>query len=144
MKRFGLIAVLILLMGFCPAPARADDGPASAVVRDFYSHLTDTMKAGPQLGYAGRYKQLEPAITSAFNLPLMTRLAVGPSWSGATPAEQQQLVAAFSAFSVANYASQFKAYDGEQFERDWRKTGPGRRRDRRKHIAAQGGRARCV
>ena len=61
-------------------------------------------------------KKLTPAIKSAFNLPLMTRFAVGPSWSNATPAEQQQLISAFSDFSVATYASRFTSYDGEQFK----------------------------
>ncbi len=81
--------------------------PASAVVRNFYGQLIETMKQGDKLGFAGREKKLAPAIKSAFNLPLMTRFAVGPGWSNATPSEQKQLISAFSDFSVATYASQF-------------------------------------
>ncbi len=86
------------------------------VVKGFYTQLIDTMKQGDQLGFSGRYKKLDPAIRNAFDLPLMTKFAVGLSWNKATPAEQQQLVSAFSDFSVATYASQFKAWDGESFE----------------------------
>lgn len=98
------------------AQSGADSTDATNIVKDFYSQLLDTMKQGDQLGFAGRYKKLEPAIKNAFNLPLMTRFAVGLSWSNATSEEQQQLVSAFSDFSVATYASQFKSWDGESFE----------------------------
>lgn len=96
--------------------ATQTDGTASAVVKNFYTTLVGVMKDGDNLGFAGRYKKLEPAIRSAFNLPLMTRFAVGPVWHTASTGEQQQLISAFSDFSVATYASQFTKYDGEQFE----------------------------
>jgi phospholipid transport system substrate-binding protein len=98
-----------------PAPAVVS-GKATEVIKNFYIQLADTMKQGDQLGYAGRYKKLDPAIKSAFNLPVMTRFAVGLEWEKATPDEQKQLISAFSDFSVATYASQFKSYDGEMFK----------------------------
>jgi phospholipid transport system substrate-binding protein len=88
---------------------------ASIVIKNFYNQLVDTMKQGDRIGFIGREKKLEPAIKGAFNLPLMTRFAVGPVWANATPDEQKQLISAFSDFSVANYASRFTSYDGEQF-----------------------------
>lgn len=119
-KLFAAMAVVLGLLGIgsfahaeTAAPASA---PASAVVKNFYAQLADTMKQGDKLGFSGRYKKLEPVVKAAFNLPLMTRYAVGLSWTKATPAEQQQLTAAFSDFSVATYASRFAKYDGEQFE----------------------------
>ncbi len=95
--------------------AQAADTPAENTVRGFYSQLVEAMKQGDKLGYSGRYKKLDPAIRAAFNLPLMTKMAVGSSWAEATAQEQNDLVNAFSDFSVASYASQFTAYDGEQF-----------------------------
>jgi phospholipid transport system substrate-binding protein len=74
------------------------------------------MKDGDRLGYAGRYRKLDPAVKGAFNLPLMTRFAVGPVWLKASGEEQQQLISAFSDFSVATYASRFTKYGGEQFD----------------------------
>jgi phospholipid transport system substrate-binding protein len=43
---------------------------------------------------------------------------VGVQWMGLTPAQQQQLIAAFSDFSIATYASRFDGYSGERFQVD--------------------------
>jgi phospholipid transport system substrate-binding protein len=121
MKRMKSLAILLLVagLGLAAPVARAEsatDTGASDVVRGFYTTLVGTMKDGPALGFDGREKKLAPAVKSAFNLPLMTRFAVGPVWIKATPSEQQQLIRAFSDFSVATYANQFTKYDGEQFD----------------------------
>jgi phospholipid transport system substrate-binding protein len=99
-----------------PVVSIASSATANTVIKDFYVQLVDTMKQGGQLGFSGRYKKLEPAMKKAFNLPLMARFSVGSNWDKATSAEQQQLASAFSDFSVATYASQFKNWDGELFE----------------------------
>ncbi len=88
----------------------------AAVISGFYDSLLATMKAGPALGFEGRNERLGPAVRRAFDLPLMTRLMVGPQWANLTLAQQQQLVAAFSAFSIATYASRFDDYSGERFQ----------------------------
>lgn len=98
------------------APAQTQtNASASSVIKSFYATLSETMKQGGALGFEGRYKKLDPAVRSTFNLPLMTKFAVGYTWSRATPEEQNQLISAFSKFSVATYASRFTSYDGEQF-----------------------------
>jgi len=106
---------LTLFLATPSLPARAEATAASAVVRDFYDALTDTMKQGEALGFAGRYKKLQPAIEKSFNLPLMTRIAVGSAWRMAQPEAQREVVTAFTGFSIATYASRFVKYDGEQF-----------------------------
>ncbi len=128
MRYAKILASLVIVMGVCAhipvalaASHKSDDmlavqSPASTVVEKFYTVLVDTMKQGSTLGFAGRYKKMEPVIKASFNLPLMTRMAVGLVWSKATVDEQQQLISAFSDFSVANYASQFSKYDGEKFD----------------------------
>jgi len=94
--------------------ASSPDGTVSA----FYDTLVATMKDGPTLGFGGRSERLAPAIRSAFDLPLMTRLMVGPPWKDLTAEQQRQLVDAFSEFSIATYASRFDDYSGERFEVD--------------------------
>jgi len=123
MKRFPTLLALPLFLFtlLCAAPVSAEETAASAsdassIVKDFYTTLQSTMKDGPALGFDGRYKKLEPAVTKAFNLPLMTRYAVGLAWSKASADEQAKLVKAFSNFSVATYASRFTKSDGEVFE----------------------------
>jgi phospholipid transport system substrate-binding protein len=100
------------------ASAAADPAAAAAAISSFYDTLLSVMKEGPSLGFKGRYDRLNPTMRTTFDLPLMTRLMVGPQWSGLTPAQQQQLVAAFSDFSAATYASRFDDYSGERFQVD--------------------------
>ncbi len=86
------------------------------VVRAFYDVLLGAMRDGPAIGYAGRYGRLEPAIVAAFNLPYMTRLAVGRKWTGLSDADKARLVDAFARYTVAHYANQFDRYAGQSFE----------------------------
>ena len=115
----GLVASLAVAREALAAPA--DD--AHATIDAFYDVLLATMKEGQKLGFAGRRERLAPAVTRAFDLPAMTRLVVGLQWQGFSPAEQQQLITAFSDFSIATYASEFDDYSGESFEVD-RKADP--------------------
>lgn len=87
-----------------------------ATIDAFYGALLSVMKNGQKLGFAGRREQLAPAVTQAFDLPAMTRLVVGLQWPSIPATEQQQLISAFSDFSIATYASQFDDYSGESFE----------------------------
>ena len=100
------------------ADAATDPSSAAATVSSFYDTLLSVMKEGPSLGFKGRYDRLNPTVRMAFDFPLMTRLMVGPQWTSLTPAQQQQLVAAFSDFSAATYASRFDDYSGERFQVD--------------------------
>ena len=60
----------------------------NATVAAFYDALLATMKVGPTVGFSGRRERLAPAIRRAFDLPLMTRLMVGPQWTSLTPDQQ--------------------------------------------------------
>ena len=113
---------LIMLAGVAafavPPAVRAADPVASpvSVIRSYYDVLLGAMKDGPRIGFAGRRDRLAPVIRQTFDFAIMTRLMVGPQWANLTPAQQQQLVAAFSAFSIATYANRFDDYSGERFE----------------------------
>ncbi len=65
-----------------------------------------------------RYDKLKPAIERAFDIPGMTALSVGPSWSSTAPADQKALIDAFERMTIANYARSFDSYDGEKFTVD--------------------------
>jgi phospholipid transport system substrate-binding protein len=83
-----------------------------------YAVLLQAMKDGPALGFGGRLRLLDPELRRDLNLPLMTRLVVGPPWRGFSAEERQKLVDAFSDYSVAVYASRFKDFSGEKFAVD--------------------------
>jgi phospholipid transport system substrate-binding protein len=89
-------------------------GP-SEVIGAFYRTLTDTMKQGDALGYDGRYQKLEAAVDKAFSAENMTRVSYGTQWVKVPSDQQEKLTRAFHNFTVANYASQFKKFDGEVF-----------------------------
>src|SRR6185437_7931509 len=106
---------LAILTQMAPAYAQQAD-PAAATIQSFYDALTASMKAG---GTAkSRYDKLKPAIDQAFDIPGMTALSVGPSWSSIPPADQKALIEAFDRMTIANYARNFDSYGGEKFTVD--------------------------
>lgn len=115
LKSLPLLAMLALAS--TPSPGHAEDlSPPVKVVQDFYETLLSVMKQAEKLGFQGRYAKLQPAIERAYNLPLMTRLSVGPQWQSLSPEEQGRLTAAFSAYTIATYANRFDGYSGEKLE----------------------------
>jgi phospholipid transport system substrate-binding protein len=112
-----LLSAALLLPVVDPARAAADD-PAVTQVQTLTASLLKSMQAGPTLSASERYRDLQPAIEQAFALPLITRLSVGPEWASFSPDQQQALIAAFSRFTVANYAHNFRNFDGQRIEID--------------------------
>jgi phospholipid transport system substrate-binding protein len=107
------------------ANAAAVVGNGADTVRAFYSTLLDTMRDGARLGPQGRYAKLAPAIAQNFDIPLMTRIAVGPEWNTLTPAQQAQVTQAFQRYVAAVYAERFDSYSGEQLKVTGEQTSPG-------------------
>jgi phospholipid transport system substrate-binding protein len=97
----------------------ADSGAGpTAVIQRFYDALLSEMKEAKQLTFDQRYQRLAPAVTQTYNLPLMTRLAVGPEWAHFQPAQQQSVTDAFSRYTISVYANRFNGYSGERFDVD--------------------------
>ena len=119
-RRTLILAGLALCAGLAlpaqHAAALAPGGGGADTVRAFYSTLLDTMRNGPQLGAQGRYARLAPAIAQGFDIPFMTRLAVGPDWNGLTSTQQAQVTQAFERYVAAVYAERFDSYAGEQLK----------------------------
>jgi phospholipid transport system substrate-binding protein len=74
------------------------------------------MRNGAALGPRGRYAQLEPVVRRVFDIPFMTRLAVGPQWEGVTEAQRQEVSQAFQRYVAAIYAERFDSYAGERLQ----------------------------
>src|SRR5262249_34786593 len=77
-----------------------------------------TIRQAGKLTVRERDKRFGPVMSSAFDFPTMTRLAVGPAWRTFTPAQQVAVQEAFTGFIVADYASQINDYSGESFAVD--------------------------
>lgn len=100
------------------APAWAEEDPAVAHTRAYCDALLATMKTAKATPIKKRYETLDPAIRAMFDLPTMTKTAVGPSWDSMDPKDQEIIVEAFSRFTIATYAYRFDGYSGEHFEVD--------------------------
>jgi phospholipid transport system substrate-binding protein len=109
-----------LCLSFCLAPAvpraLATTGGGADTVQSLYSALLTTMREGPALGPQGRYARLKPVVQHAFDLSLMTRLAVGPQWDDLSEAQRQQVTEAFTNYVAAVYAERFDRYSGERLQ----------------------------
>jgi len=108
-----LVAAMALAIGLVPRTAAAD---ASATVRGFYDALLDVMRNGPTLGPKGRYDTLGPVIDRTFDVPYMTRVAVGASWESLPKEQQAALTQAFAHYIAATYAERFDHFSGQKFE----------------------------
>jgi phospholipid transport system substrate-binding protein len=107
------VATALALAAFQPAFAAGD---AKSTIDSFNASLLDVMKNAEKLGYKGRFDKFDPVITKVYDLPLMTRISVGPQWASLTPDQQTKVIEAFKQLSIATYASRFDGYGGESFQ----------------------------
>ena len=105
---------LVIALGMNTGPADAA-GP-SQVVQRLNASLLTVMQEAHALGYRGRFARLAPDLVQIFDFPAMTKAAVGRTWKSLDPERQRDMVEAFSAFSIANFAKRFDGYSGERFE----------------------------
>jgi phospholipid transport system substrate-binding protein len=113
-----MVLYAALLVPVADSAYAAASDPAAMQVQTLTDSLLKSMRAGPSESMSERYRQLEPVIAQAFALPLVTRLAVGPDWNSLSPQQQQATIAAFTRFTTANYAHNFRDFDGQKFEID--------------------------
>jgi phospholipid transport system substrate-binding protein len=108
------VVTAMVLLGSLPLRAQTPSA-AAAHIQTYYQELMPTIRQAGRLTVRERDKRFAPAITAAFDLATMTRLAVGPAWKGFSPAQRAAAEQAFTQFIVADYASQIKDYSGESF-----------------------------
>jgi phospholipid transport system substrate-binding protein len=110
------IAAIMAVVLFGSIPLRAQPtSPAVAHIQTYYQQLMPTIQQAGRLSVRERDKRFTPAITSAFDLATMTRLAVGPAWTSFSSGQQAAVRDAFARFIIADYASQVSNYSGESF-----------------------------
>ncbi len=114
-----MAAIAVTALPFVSAPVRAASAdPAAAQIDAFDASLIDTMKNAKALGIQGRFRKLEPVVARTFDIPTMTRIAVGADWATIPAAKQQALIAAFARLTTASYAHNFSGYSGERIDID--------------------------
>jgi phospholipid transport system substrate-binding protein len=116
--KFGL---LLWAFGFAPLASSAyaaTNDPAAIQVQRLHTSLLESMRAGSSLSITDRYRKLEPVIEQVFDLPVMTRIAIGPGWTNFSAEQQQAAIAAFTRLTIASYVHNFHTFAGEKFELD--------------------------
>lgn len=97
---------------------------ATDLVAGLQKKLLSVMKRAKKLGFEGRRKELDPVIRETHYIAAIARLTVSRYWNTLTQDQQKLLVQTFGDLSVANYASKFDGYSGEQFAQiDEKKSG---------------------
>ena len=119
-----IISIIAVLMLIVTPPASADSPNATATVTEFQDALIELMKKAKTLSIKQRYTFLEPSVSKAFHLRLMSKIATEQYWSEATHSERQELTMAFRRMSVSTLATLFSGYSGEQFRFIAEKDGP--------------------
>jgi phospholipid transport system substrate-binding protein len=97
-------------------PVHAAPSSGGDTVQGLYDALLNTMKNGRTLGHSGRFAQLDPVIRRSFDIASMARLSVGPSWTGLTEAQRQQVTESFGRYISAIYADRFDSYAGQKLQ----------------------------
>lgn len=96
-----------------PAPAATEP---QQVIERLHAALLEVMQNAAELGYGGRYEQLEPVLQESYDFPFMIRIAVGPPWRDLDQDQRARVTELFTDMSIATYASRFDGYGGERFE----------------------------
>jgi ABC-type transport system involved in resistance to organic solvents, auxiliary component len=130
------IVVVMILFGSTPSQAQTQS-PAAVHIQTYYQQLMPTIQQAGKLSVRERDKRFTPAITAAFDLGTMTRLAVGPAWTSFSPGQQAAVRDAFARFIIADYASQVSNVFGEKA------SSSSRRQRRNRGAAAKSSRRSC-
>ena len=103
--------------GLVPLTASSEpQDPAADRIGALYGALLQTMQQAKQLGVKGRFERLAPVLSNTYDIPSMSRIAVGQSWGALNAAQQAGIIEAFTRMMIANYANQFDGFSGERFE----------------------------
>jgi phospholipid transport system substrate-binding protein len=104
-------------IGLAPLTATGASAQSAADrIGVLYGALIQTMQQAQTLGINGRYDSLAPVLSDIYDIPSMSRAAVGQSWGALNPAQQSGIIDAFTRMMIANYAKQFDGFSGERFE----------------------------
>ena len=114
--RVALSVAVVTPLLFVAAPVRADPRDPATVIARFDDTLLGAMRGAKTLGYRGRYDLLEAVVNETFDVPTMSRIAVGLGWAGLSESQKTRLTDAFRRFITATFAERFDDFGGERFE----------------------------
>lgn len=111
-----VLLVPVLAGALAAVPALAQGGDPSAPIARLDTALLQAMRMGKGAPFAQRYQTIAPAVQAAFDLPAILAASVGLGWSSLPSQQQQALLAVFTRYTVASFASNFDSYEGQRIE----------------------------
>lgn len=111
--RVAAIGALVLTM--LPLRSRAEE-TATKTVERLNAAIAEILPKAEQLGYAGRFERLKPAVEQAFDVEFMAERSLGKHWKDLKDEQKKEWLAAFRDFMVANYAANLNKDTGQRFE----------------------------
>jgi phospholipid transport system substrate-binding protein len=112
-----VVLVILALLGFGLTKAMAETATgATGVVNRLHDGLLQAMRGGSTMGYAGRYKTLEPKVKQSYDFPGIARVVLGRYWAKLSEDQRSRFLEAFERLGVATYASRFDGFSGETFK----------------------------
>ncbi len=89
---------------------------STQVIEKLQTALLAAMQGGKELGYKGRYDQLDPVVRGTFDMPFISKTVLGKYWDSFTGGQRSQFVETFTKLGIATYAANFDSYSGEHFK----------------------------
>jgi phospholipid transport system substrate-binding protein len=112
MKRRAVLVAALL----APRAAQAQQlPPPAAPIAALNQGLLQIMHEGKATPFATRAGQIKPLVEQAFDLQLILQNSVGLRWAQFTPQQKQDLLGAFTRWTVATWVANFDTFDGEVF-----------------------------
>jgi phospholipid transport system substrate-binding protein len=99
--------------------ARAQDAAPDVLVKNVTLEVVDLIAKDKDIRAGSRAKLIqliEAKVLPHFNFGSMTALAMGQSWSKATPEQKKRLTEEFKTLLVRTYASALAAYSSQKFD----------------------------
>ena len=112
MKRRLLIALVLL----APVAAHADLPAPAVPIAALNQGLLSIMHEGKSTPFATRVQQLQPLVEQVFDLEQVLQNSIGLRWSSFDAQQKQDLLEAFTRWTVATWVSNFDTYNGEVFK----------------------------
>lgn len=123
MRRREVVALTLLasLAAQAPLAARAQTQgqalpPPAQPIAAFNQGLLQIMRAGKSTPFAPRAQQLQPLVQQVFDLTLILQNSVGLRWPSYAAQQKDDLLEAFTRWTVATWVANFNSYDGETFQ----------------------------
>jgi phospholipid transport system substrate-binding protein len=107
-------AIALALAALAPCAFAA--GTATKTVEKLNAAIAEMLPQAKELGYAGLFERLKPAMEQAFDFDFMSEKSLGKHWKDLSDQQKKEWGAAFREFAIANYAANLDQNGGKRFE----------------------------